>query len=119
MLQGGEQGRAGKRSGNASRQQNQPHLDVDIAASPMGENPGKTGGEKLIGLGGHRHGGVDADEDQQRRHQKTAADAEQTRQEAHQRTHSQQQKNVNRHFRYWQIDLHSCTPGPLAACLPT
>jgi len=81
----------------------------------MGENAGKAGGEKLVGLGGHSHGRVDADENQQRRHQKAAADAEQTRQEAHQCTHPQQQKNINRYFRYWQIDLHSCTPAPVAS----
>ena len=56
-----------------------------------------------------------AEEDQQRRHEKAAADAEQPRDEAHRRTHPEDEKNAHRHLGDRQIDLQPGSPMAGAA----
>ena len=56
--------------------------------------------------GGHRHGGGDAGEHQQRRQQEAAAHPEQARQKAHARAQRDHDQPVDRHFRDGQIDFH-------------
>ena len=60
----------------------QPHLEVDVAESRVGERARGGAGGDLRRVGGGRDRGRDADEDQQRRHEETAADAEQAGEEA-------------------------------------
>ena len=53
---------------DAADQQHRAHLEVDVAAPPMGEHAGYGGGDNLVGLGGDSHSGWYADKEQQRRH---------------------------------------------------
>ena len=55
--------------------------------------------------------GVHADEDQQRRHQESAADAEHARDESDREPHGEQQEDVDRHVGDRKIDLHDALPG--------
>ena len=62
------------------------------------------------GLGCHRDGRRNAEEDQERRHQEAAADAEQAGDEADRRPHPEDQENVDRHFGDREINLHANSP---------
>ena len=48
-----------------------------------------------------------ADKDQQRRHQKSAADAEHARHETHRGAHRQDEENIDRYVGDWEVELHA------------
>jgi hypothetical protein len=52
----------------------------------------------------------DADENQQRRHQESAANAEHAGNEADRESHCQQQEEVDRQVRNRKIDVHGINP---------
>lgn len=56
---------------------------------------------------GDRDRGRDADEDQERRHQKTAADAEHAGNETNRRAHRQDEENIDRNVGDREIQLHA------------
>ena len=74
--QKGEEPDAEGRAEQAADQQHGAHLEVDVAALPMRQHAGDGGGDDLIGLGTDGDGRRNADEDQDRRHEKPAADPE-------------------------------------------
>ena len=98
---------AGGRAGRAADQHDAAHLEVHGAPAPMRDAARDRGGDDLVGLGGDRHGRRNADEDQERGHQETAADPEHARQKPHGAAHTQQQENVDRQLGDGQVDLHS------------
>jgi hypothetical protein len=57
----------------------------------------------------HGHGRLHADEDQKRRHQKSAADTEHAGDEPDREPHSQHQKDVDRDVGNGKKDLHDGT----------
>ena len=61
----------------------------------------------MAGDGGDRDRGRDADEDQQRRHQKAAADPEHAGHEAHRRAHRQDEEDIDRNVGDGEIELHA------------
>ena len=61
----------------------------------------------MAGDGGDRDRGRDADEDQQRRHQKSAADAEHAGHETHRRAHRQDEENIDRNVGDRKVQLHA------------
>ena len=61
----------------------------------------------MAGDGSDRDRGRDADEDQQRRHQETAADPEHAGHEADRRTHRQDEQNIDRKIGDGEVELHA------------
>ena len=61
----------------------------------------------MAGDGGDRDRGGDADEDQQRRHQKSAADAEHAGHETNRRAHRQDEENIDRNVGDRKVQLHA------------
>ena len=61
----------------------------------------------MAGDGGDRDRGRDADEDQQRRHQKSAADAEHAGHETNRRAHRQDEENIDRNVGDRKVQLHA------------
>ena len=59
--------------------------------------------------------GGNAHEDQERGQQEAAADAEQARQEAHGPAHAQEDRNVDGHLGYGQVDVHQSRSAPTLA----
>ena len=55
---------------------------------------------------GHRDGGRDADEDQERRHQEPAADAEHAGNESDREPHEEDQEDIDGQFGDRKVDLH-------------
>jgi hypothetical protein len=70
------------RADKAADQQDRAHFQVHRLAPEMRQHAREGGGDDLVRLGRHGHGGRDADEEQKRRHQEPAADAEHARQDA-------------------------------------
>ena len=56
---------------------------------------------------GHRHRWRDADEDQERRHQESAADAEHSGDKADRQAHGEDQEHVDRNVCDREVDLHA------------
>ncbi len=61
----------------------------------------------MAGDRGDRDRGRDADEDQQRRHQKAAADAEHAGHETDRRAHRQDEENIDRNVGDREVKLHA------------
>ena len=72
----------------------------------MRQDAGKRRGDDLVGFGRHGDRGRDADEEQQRRHQKAAADAEHAGQDTDKPAQSQEEERVDRNLGNGQVDLH-------------
>ena len=58
----------------------------------------------------HRDGRLYAYEDQERRHQESAADAEHAGDETHRQAHGEQKEDVDRDIGDRKIDLHDALP---------
>ena len=61
----------------------------------------------MAGDGGDRDRGCDADEDQERRHQKSAADAEHAGHKPNRRAHRQDEENIDRNVGDRKVQLHA------------
>ncbi len=61
----------------------------------------------MAGDRSHRHRGRDADEDQQRRHQKSTADAEHAGHETDRGAHRKDEENIDRNVGDRKIKLHA------------
>jgi hypothetical protein len=61
----------------------------------------------VAGDGGDRDRGRDADEDQQRRHQKTAANPEHSGHKSDRRAHRQDEEDIDRKIGDREIELHA------------
>ena len=88
----------------SSADDEQPHLEVDVAEAGVGEGSRRGPGGDLGGVCGGGHGGRNADEDQERRHQEAASHAEQTREEADETPHPGDQKRVHGRPGHREID---------------
>ena len=110
--QRGEDLDADRRADEATQQQDETHLEVDRAPAPMRQHAREGRGDDLVRLGRHGHRRRDADEDQERGHQKAAADAEDAREKADPAAESEQKQGVHRHFCDRQVDVHQPVPGP-------
>jgi hypothetical protein len=82
------------------------------------EHAGDRGGDDLIGFGPDCHGGRDAKEDQQRRHEEATADAEQAGQEPDRPAQAEQKEDVHGDLGDGQIDLHRSEHHSTAARRP-
>ncbi len=65
----------------------------------------------MTGDGRHRHCRRDAEENQQRGHQESAADSEHAGDEADRKPHPQDEKNVHREVGDRKINLHGNCPS--------
>src|SRR5262249_24961824 len=92
----------------ATADQEVAHQHIDIAAPPVANGAGDRGGNDLTCPGADRHGGGNAQEDQERGHDEAAAYAEHAGQEADRQADAGQQKHVERQFGDGKIDLHAC-----------
>jgi len=61
----------------------------------------------MAGDGGDRDRGCDADKDQERRHQESAADAEHAGHETNRRAHRQDEENIDRYIGDRKVQLHA------------
>ena len=104
--QDGEQPNAKARAQESADQQDGSHLEVDVAAPPMGEHAGDRRGDDLIGLGADGDRRRHADEDQRGRHEEAAAHAEEAGQEPDETAQPEQQKGVERYLGDREVDLH-------------
>ena len=95
------------RADEAAGEQHAAHLEIDIAAAPMRDHTGNRRSNDLVGFGRHRDGRRDADEDQQRRHQESAADAEQAGKKADRAAQPHQQEHVDGDLGDRKVDLHN------------
>ena len=93
----------------AAGNQNCPHLEIDVAPPRVGQHAGDRCCDDLVGLGADRHRRRYADEDEQWRHQESAADAEQPGQEPDPATHRQKEEHVHRHLSNRQVNTHQRT----------
>ncbi len=78
-----------------------PHLEVHVAQAVMGVGARGGGRHDLVGIRGCGHRGRDADHDEQRRHEETAAHAEQSREETHHPSQAEEQQDVDAIARQW------------------
>ena len=72
-----------------------PHLEVDVAQAVMGVAARSGGRHDLVGIRGRGHRGGDARHDQQRGHEKAAAHAEEAGEEAHRAPQAEEQQDVD------------------------
>jgi hypothetical protein len=91
----------------AAAEQHQRQRRIDGAAAPVGNGAGKRGGRDVAGDGSDRDRGRDPDEDQQRRHQKSAADAEHAGHKTNGRAHRKDEKNIDRNVGDRKVKLHA------------
>ncbi len=80
---------------DAAGEQHQRQRDIERVAPPIGDRAGERGGRHVGGDARHRHRRLHADEDQQRRHQKSAADTEHAGNEANREPHREHEENID------------------------
>ena len=90
----------------AADQKHGAHPKIDRPALEVRKYAGEGRGDDLVRLGRHGDGGWNADEEQKRRHQETAADPEHARQDANHAAKPQQKEGVDRDFSDRKIDVH-------------
>ena len=106
---------------DTARDQNEGKLAVERPPTPVGEGASRRGGGDLRRLRRDGDSGGDADEDEQRRHQKPAADPEHARNKADRDTHAEDEEHIHGKFGDRQVDLHRSgltrVKGVSSACL--
>src|SRR5690606_3526394 len=101
-----EQLDAHERAQGAAHRHDAADAVVDRLHAGIADDARGRGGDDVAGLAGHRHRRRDAQENQHRRHQESAADAEQTRHESNQRSQHDQERPVHRDFGDRQVNIH-------------
>jgi hypothetical protein len=102
---GGEKPDAEHRADEAAEREDDAELEVEGVAAERVEGARGGGGGDLGRLRGDRDGRRDAQEDEERRHQKAAADPEQAGDEADRRAHPENHEHADRHLGDGQVDL--------------
>ena len=96
---------------DAPHQQDDPHLEIHVAQAVVGQGAGGGGADDLVGIGSGRHGGRDADHDEEGGHQKPAAHAENARQQSHESAHDEDQNDIDAIARNRKVEVpHSAIP---------
>src|SRR5262249_61916828 len=81
---------------NAARRQNEAKGETDRPAPPIADSAGHRGGGDVAGDARHRDCRRDAEKDQQRRHEESAADPEHAGDESDREPHSENDEHVDR-----------------------
>jgi hypothetical protein len=90
--------------------QHQRQCRIERAPPPIGQRAGERRRRDMARNARHRDRGSDADEDQERGHQKAAADAEHAGDESDREPHDQDQEHIDGYFGDREVDLHGRCP---------
>jgi hypothetical protein len=103
----GEKPDTGGRTDDAGTEQHHCQRDIECALAPIADRAGKRRRRDMTGYGCHGDCRRDPDEDQQRRHQETAADAEHARDVADRESHPQHKEDVHGQVGDGKVDLQA------------
>ena len=93
-------------TGQATRQEDGAHLEIDIAQPEMGRDSRGRGSHNCIGVRSRGYRGRHANHHEDGRHQKTASNAEQSREQPDDPADANECPDMDAYSRNWQQDSH-------------